>query len=113
MCWCSAPTMAAKITGFGSRTGALCRWVRWAPIACTRFAEVDILRPMRQAILLLLSGFSCAHLALAVSLQDYANGRPLTVYTVKSGSKVPCGPDDQTNNFKEFDKVLLLSGKGL
>ena len=63
--------------------------------------------------MLLLSGFSCAHLALAVSLQDYANGRPLTVYTVKSGSKVPCGPDDQTNNFKEFDKVLLLSGKGL
>jgi Leucine-rich repeat (LRR) protein len=68
---------------------------------------------VRQAIVLTLSGFLCSHLGTAVTLEDYAKGQPLTVYTVKSGSKVPCGPGDQTNNFKEFDKVLLLSGKGL
>jgi len=68
---------------------------------------------IHRAIGVILCGCFCADLSLAITLKAYAKGQPLTLHTVKSGSKVPLGPGDQNNNFKEGDKVLLLSNQGL
>lgn len=48
----------------------------------------------------------------AVSLEDYAQGKPLPLFTATKGSVMP-NTTDQTNNLQQGDKALLLSGKGL
>jgi len=50
--------------------------------------------------------------AHAVTLQEYAQQHPLTIYTAAKGANVPLG-DDPTNNIDESDKLLLLDGKGI
>ncbi|MBL8173907.1 MAG: leucine-rich repeat domain-containing protein [Bryobacterales bacterium] len=48
----------------------------------------------------------------AVSLHDYAQGKPLPLFTATKGIVMP-NHIDQTNNLGQGDKALLLSGKGL
>jgi len=63
----------------------------------------------------LATGILCLFLiapAHAITLAELARKETLKIYTVTEGADIPMGRD-QTNNFKEGDKVLLLSGKGL
>jgi hypothetical protein len=72
---------------------------------------------MQRAFLLFraicLSGFLVAGIQAGQTLEEYARRQPLVAHTVKEGMKVPRHPGDQTNNFKEDDKLLLLSRKNL
>jgi hypothetical protein len=56
--------------------------------------------------------FVCSRVASAVSLEDFARGKVLPVYTI-GVDKIPLEGRDQSNNFKDGDKVLLLSRLGL
>ena len=61
--------------------------------------------------LLLLTFSLIPHLG-AVSLQDFAQGNPLPLFTASKGVVMP-NNIDQTNNLQQGDKALLLSGKQL
>jgi Leucine-rich repeat (LRR) protein len=54
-----------------------------------------------------------AALSAEVTLQEYARGKTLTVYTVGEGAPPPLVAGDQSNNFKPGDKVVSLSRLGL
>jgi hypothetical protein len=62
---------------------------------------------MNVPLLVLLLASSPVH---AVSLADYAKAHPLTTWTATKGATMP-STTDQTNNLKEGDRALLLSGK--
>jgi len=64
---------------------------------------------MRTVLLLLLAATQAA----GVTLEDYARGKLLPIYTVGVDAKIPLQARDQSNNFKDGDKLLLLSRLGL
>ncbi len=53
--------------------------------------------------------FACTS-AHAVSITDYAKAHPIQTWIAKRGTTMP-NTTDQTNNLKEGDRALLLSGK--
>jgi Leucine-rich repeat (LRR) protein len=63
--------------------------------------------------ILALGGLLASALSAQVTLRDYAQRHSLTVYTVGQNPPPPLAPDDQTNNQKDGDKILPLSGVGL
>lgn len=67
---------------------------------------------MNRNITLLLLWAALATPLHAVSLEEFAQGKPLPLFTATKGVVMP-NSIDQTNNLQQGDKALLLSGKGL
>jgi Leucine-rich repeat (LRR) protein len=68
--------------------------------------------PRSVAFLLLLAAIAGWKPLSAVTLEEYARQQALPLFTATKGAIMP-NSIDQTNNLKEGDKALLLSGKGL
>ncbi len=62
----------------------------------------------------LVAAVSCLlpHVVEAGTLAEYAAGHPLKLFVARKGAVMP-NNTDQTNNLREGDKALLLSGKEL